>query len=139
MKNIHVFRLCQDRLGQVTRPNLLDINFRDSPDSLNGLGIPGNIWFRRFAVTYTHSDYKNKSLSFCIKMGKKISTFKKLSATEKAQPSCQETINLKRYNPYFVEEYSLKVVISEKGANSDHSYLASVINNCVQKFQLNIL
>ena len=28
------------------------MHFRDSPDSLNGLGIPGNIWFRRFAVTY---------------------------------------------------------------------------------------
>ena len=23
--------------------NLLDIKFKDSPDSLNGLGIPGNI------------------------------------------------------------------------------------------------
>ena len=33
--------------------DLLDIYFRDSPDSLNGLGNPGNIWFRRFAVTYT--------------------------------------------------------------------------------------
>ena len=29
------------------------MHFRDSPDSLNGLGIPGNIWFRRFTVTYT--------------------------------------------------------------------------------------
>ena len=28
------------------------MHFRDSPDSLNGLGIPGNIWFSRFAVTY---------------------------------------------------------------------------------------
>ena len=28
------------------------MHFRDSPDSLNGLEIPGNIWFRRFAVTY---------------------------------------------------------------------------------------
>ena len=33
--------------------DLLDIHFRDSPDSLNGLGIPGNIWLRRFTVTYT--------------------------------------------------------------------------------------
>ena len=24
-------------------------------DSLNGLGIPGNIWFRRLAVTYTRT------------------------------------------------------------------------------------
>ena len=29
-----------------------DIHFWDSPDSLNGLGIPGNNWIRRFAVTY---------------------------------------------------------------------------------------
>ena len=28
----------------------------DSPYSLNGLGIPGNIWFRRFAVTYIHRE-----------------------------------------------------------------------------------
>ena len=28
------------------------MNFRDSPDPLNGLGIPGNIWFCRFAATY---------------------------------------------------------------------------------------
>ena len=27
--------------------------FRDSPDTLNGLEIPGNIRFRRFAVKYT--------------------------------------------------------------------------------------
>ena len=33
---------------------LLDIHFRDSPNSLNGLGIPGNIWFRKFVVTYTY-------------------------------------------------------------------------------------
>ena len=29
------------------------MHFRDSPDSLNRLGIPGNNWFRRFTVTYT--------------------------------------------------------------------------------------
>ena len=29
------------------------MHFRDCPNSLNGLGIPGNIWFRRYAVTYT--------------------------------------------------------------------------------------
>ena len=29
------------------------MHFRDSPDSLSGFGIPGNIWFRRFAVAYT--------------------------------------------------------------------------------------
>ena len=29
------------------------MHFRDSPDSQNGLGIPGNIWFPRFAVIYT--------------------------------------------------------------------------------------
>ena len=28
------------------------MHFRDSPDSLNGLEIPGNNWFCRFAVTY---------------------------------------------------------------------------------------
>ena len=28
------------------------MHFRDSPDSLNWLEIPGNIWFRSFAVTY---------------------------------------------------------------------------------------
>ena len=28
------------------RLDLLDTHFRDSPDSLHGLGIPGNIWFR---------------------------------------------------------------------------------------------
>ena len=28
------------------------MHFRDSPDSLSGLGIPRNIWFHRFAVTY---------------------------------------------------------------------------------------
>ena len=32
------------------------MHFRDSPDSLNGLGIPGNNWFRRFAVTCTYSN-----------------------------------------------------------------------------------
>ena len=37
--------------------------------------------------------------------------FNKPSATEKL-------------DPYFVEEYSFKVVISEKGANRDHSYIA---------------
>ena len=31
------------------------MHFKDSPDSVNGLGIPGNIWFRRFAVTHTLS------------------------------------------------------------------------------------
>ena len=31
------------------------MHFRDSPDSLSGLGIPGNIWFRRFAVTYIYT------------------------------------------------------------------------------------
>ena len=36
------------------------MNFRDSPDSLNGLGIPGNIWFQRFAVTYMHQYQKKK-------------------------------------------------------------------------------
>ena len=30
------------------------MNFRDSPDSLNGLGIPGNNWFRRFTITYIY-------------------------------------------------------------------------------------
>ena len=29
----------------------------DSLDSLNGLGIPWNIWFCRFAVTYTYNKY----------------------------------------------------------------------------------
>ena len=29
------------------------MHFRDSPDFLNGLGIPGNNWFHRFTVTYT--------------------------------------------------------------------------------------
>ena len=33
----------------MVRLDLLDIHFRDS---LSGLGIPGNIWFGRFAVTY---------------------------------------------------------------------------------------
>ena len=28
------------------------MDFRHSSDSLSGLGISGNIWFRRFAVTY---------------------------------------------------------------------------------------
>ena len=28
------------------------MHFMDSPDFLNGLAIPGNNWFRRFAVTY---------------------------------------------------------------------------------------
>ena len=28
------------------------MHFRDSPDALNGLGIPGNNWFHRFTVTY---------------------------------------------------------------------------------------
>ena len=28
------------------------MHYRDSPYSLNRLGIPGIIWFRRFAVTY---------------------------------------------------------------------------------------
>ena len=31
------------------------MHFRDSPDSLNGLGISGNIWFCRFAVTYIYA------------------------------------------------------------------------------------
>ena len=30
------------------------MHFRDSPDSLNGLGIPWNIWSRKFAVTYIY-------------------------------------------------------------------------------------
>ena len=30
------------------------MHFRDSPDFLNGLRIPGNNWFRRFAVTYIY-------------------------------------------------------------------------------------
>ena len=30
------------------------MHFRDSPNSLSGLGIPGNIWFHRFAATYIH-------------------------------------------------------------------------------------
>ena len=38
-------------LGSV-RLDLLDFHFKDFPDYLNGLRIPGNIWFRRFAVTY---------------------------------------------------------------------------------------
>ena len=29
------------------------MHFRDTPDSLSGLEIPGNIWFRRFAVSHT--------------------------------------------------------------------------------------
>ena len=31
------------------------MHFRDSPDSLNELWIPGNILFRRFAVTYIYN------------------------------------------------------------------------------------
>ena len=42
--------LCLVRLVNPETLDLLDIHFRDSPDSLNGLGIPGNIWFRRFVV-----------------------------------------------------------------------------------------
>ena len=37
-------------------PNLIDIHFRDSPDSLSRLGIPGNYWFHRFAVTCINRD-----------------------------------------------------------------------------------
>ena len=37
--------------------------YRDSPDSLNGLGIPENNWFHRFAVTYIH---KSKKIYICI-------------------------------------------------------------------------
>ena len=37
--------------------DLLDINFRYFPDSLNGLDIPGNNWFCGFAVTYVRYRY----------------------------------------------------------------------------------
>ena len=33
------------------------MHFRDSLDSLNGLEIPTNIWFPRFAVTYIHTGF----------------------------------------------------------------------------------
>ena len=55
------------QLFQVRLGFYFDIHFRDSPDSLNGLGISGNNWFRRFAVTYIYiwnnivsKDLKNK-------------------------------------------------------------------------------
>ena len=30
------------------------MDFKVSPDSLNGLGISGNNWFRRFTLIYIH-------------------------------------------------------------------------------------
>ena len=39
--------------GLFQRFREISTHFGDSPDSLNGLGIPGNIWFRGFAATFT--------------------------------------------------------------------------------------
>ena len=40
-------------IGLVQRFRGISMHFSDSPNFLNGLGIPRNIWFRNFAVTYT--------------------------------------------------------------------------------------
>ena len=40
--------------GLFQRFRRISMHFRNSLDSLNGLGIPGNIWFRRFAATYIY-------------------------------------------------------------------------------------
>ena len=42
------------------------MHFRDSPESLNVLGIPGNNWFRRYTVTYIRNKY---SYSCCGLLG----------------------------------------------------------------------
>ena len=61
--------------------DLLDIYFRNSPDSLNGLGIPGNIWFRRFAVTHTPFHFVDAICCSCddnkIKMARKLKKIQK--------------------------------------------------------------
>ena len=34
-------------------------------------------------------------------------------------------------DPYLIEEYFSKVVISDKGTTRDHSYLAAVMRDCI--------
>ena len=54
---------------------------------------------------------------------------------KKLDPHVKEAMGLKSVyirktnDPYLVEEYLLKVVISEKGAIRDHLYLTSVIHS----------
>ena len=45
------------------------MHFRDSPDSVSGLGIPGNLWFCRFAITYLQTSLSKLQV---IPMGDKI-------------------------------------------------------------------
>ena len=45
------------------------MHFRDSPDSLSWLGIPGNNWFRRFTVAYTIHIYISTSKIFVLNVG----------------------------------------------------------------------
>ena len=53
-------------LGQIQRFRRISMHFRDSSDSLSELKIPVNIWFHRFAVTYTcyYTSYLQKLFKF---------------------------------------------------------------------------
>ena len=58
------------------------MHFRDSPDSLNGLRIPGNIWFRRFAVTYTSIYISSKYRHIYISVYPRMARIKKCDITK---------------------------------------------------------
>ena len=46
------------------------MHFRDSPDSLNGLRIPENIWLGRFAVKYTLREIYLHSIVYTIELNR---------------------------------------------------------------------
>ena len=42
------------------------MHFRDSPNSLSGLWVPGNIWFHRFTITYIYIYSTPSSSTFAV-------------------------------------------------------------------------
>ena len=74
------------------------MHFRDSPDSLNGLRIPGNIWFRRFAVTYATNVCKISLQQDIMRNGQHQASVGKEGETGKSTPPLLFTWNGRVYN-----------------------------------------